>query len=100
GPARSAGADRGVGWSLGLWDGIAGRRGDRAAATHCTPETCMIDADFLTEVGFEVVAPHHRFPRLRLELDSDHGWKEDVERALDQLLAAASMEPPTRVGAH
>ncbi|MEV6320416.1 GNAT family N-acetyltransferase [Nocardia sp. NPDC051787] len=69
------------------------------AATECSPETCMIEADFLEDVGFEVVAPHHRFPRLRLELDSDHGWKEDVERALDQLLAAASMTVPTRIGA-
>ncbi|MGK8521297.1 GNAT family N-acetyltransferase [Nocardia asteroides] len=69
------------------------------AATECSPESCMIDADFLEDVGFEVVAPHHRFPRLRLELDSDHGWKEDVERALEQLLAAASMTVPTRIGA-
>ncbi len=69
------------------------------AATACSPETCMIDADFLEDFGFKVVAPHHRFPRLRLELNSDHGWKEDVERALDQLLAAASMTAPTRVGA-
>ncbi|UAK33961.1 GNAT family N-acetyltransferase [Nocardia asteroides] len=70
-----------------------------SAATECSPEGCMIEADFLEDVGFEVVAPHHRFPRLRLELDSDHGWKEDVERALDQLLAAASMTAPTRIGA-
>lgn len=70
-----------------------------AAIGPCSPETCMIDADFLEDVGFEVIAPHHRFPRLRLEIDSDHGWKEDVERALDQLLAAASMTPPARVGA-
>jgi hypothetical protein len=51
----------------------------------------MIDADFLEKVGFEVVAPHHRFPRLRLELDRDHGWKQDVESALEQLLVAASI---------
>ncbi|UGT59275.1 GNAT family N-acetyltransferase [Nocardia asteroides] len=70
-----------------------------AAIGPCSPETCMIEADFLEDAGFEVVAPHHRFPRLRLEIDSDHGWKEDVERALDQLLAAASMTPPARVGA-
>ncbi|MFD6390167.1 GNAT family N-acetyltransferase [Nocardia sp. NPDC055029] len=98
GPASSSLADRGLGSSMRLMERIAAPLRDPAAATHCTPETCMIDADFLTEVGFEVVAPHHRFPRLRLELDSDHGWKEDVERALDQLLAAASMAPPTRVG--
>ncbi|MFF2553582.1 GNAT family N-acetyltransferase [Nocardia sp. NPDC058058] len=63
----------------------------------CAPDTCMIDADFLEEVGFKVVAAHHRFPRLRLELDSDHLWKEDVERALDQLLAAAAMTMPNRL---
>lgn len=68
-----------------------------AASAGCAPETCMIDADFLEEVGFKVVASHHRFPRLRLELDSDHLWKEDVERALDQLLAAAAMTMPNRL---
>lgn len=71
-----------------------------SSPTGCSPENCMIDADLLEGFGFEVVAAHHRFPRLRLELDSDHGWKEDVERALDQLLAAASMSVPTRAGAH
>ena len=25
--------------------------------------------DFLEQMGFETVAPHHRFPRLRLELE-------------------------------
>nr|WP_228536879.1 GNAT family N-acetyltransferase [Nocardia sp. XZ_19_231] len=100
GPPSSSVADRGFGSSMRLMERIAAPLRDPSSATRCTPETCMIDADFLAEVGFEVVAPHHRFPRLRLELDSDHGWKEDVERALDQLLAAASMEPPSRVGAH
>ncbi len=61
------------------------------AAMDCSPDTCMIASDFLEDVGFEVVAPHHRFPRLRLELDSDHGWKEDVEYALEQLLSAAQL---------
>lgn len=63
-----------------------------SAALVCSAESCMIDAEFLTGAGFSVVAPHHRFPRLRLELDTDHGWKEDVEYALDQLLAAAAAE--------
>lgn len=66
----------------------------------CSPESCMIDADFLEDVGFSVVAQHHRFPRLRLELDSDHLWKEDVERALDQLLAAAAMQAQPSVPCH
>ncbi|MFH5211363.1 GNAT family N-acetyltransferase [Antrihabitans spumae] len=74
------------------------------AALDCSPATCMIPADFLESVGFEVVAPHHRFPRLRLELDRDHGWKADVEYALEQLLAAAQITVPdfgyrTKVGA-
>ncbi|KAA0024966.1 GNAT family N-acetyltransferase [Antrihabitans cavernicola] len=75
------------------------------AALECSPASCMIGADFLTGVGFEVVAPHHRFPRLRLELDRDHGWKADVEHALEQLLSAAALTVAeigerTKVGAH
>ncbi|MGB3771593.1 MAG: GNAT family N-acetyltransferase [Rhodococcus sp. (in: high G+C Gram-positive bacteria)] len=57
----------------------------------CGDVTCMIDADFLEKYGFEVVANHHRYPRLRLELDRDHGWKEDVEAALERLLEAAAL---------
>ncbi|MFC4376505.1 GNAT family N-acetyltransferase [Nocardia halotolerans] len=98
GPPSSSVADRGLGSSMRLMERIAAPLRDQAAATRCTPETCMIDADFLEEVGFEVVAQHHRFPRLRLELDSDHGWKEDVERALDQLLAAAQIRIPVTTG--
>ncbi|GAB2634648.1 GNAT family N-acetyltransferase [Prescottella soli] len=61
------------------------------AARECSPQECMISADFLEDVGFEVVAPHHRFPRLRLELDRDHLWKADVEAALDRLLESAAL---------
>ncbi|SNT15250.1 hypothetical protein [Rhodococcoides kyotonense] len=57
----------------------------------CSDTACMIDADFLEKMGFDVVAPHHRYPRLRLELDRDHGWKQDVESALERLLIAASL---------
>ena len=75
------------------------------AALECSPASCMIPADFLEGVGFEVVAPHHRFPRLRLELDRDHGWKADVEYALEQLLSAAALtvadlSSRSTVGAH
>ncbi|MBH0781245.1 GNAT family N-acetyltransferase [Nocardia bovistercoris] len=95
-PPTKAMSDRTVG-SMRLMERIgAPARGVRSS--ECAPETCMIDADFLEDVGFEVVAAHHRFPRLRLELNSDHGWKEDVERALDQLLAAAALTAPTRIG--
>lgn len=61
------------------------------AALDCSPQECMISADFLEDVGFEVIAPHHRFPRLRLELDRDHLWKADVEAALDRLLEVAAL---------
>jgi hypothetical protein len=61
------------------------------AAMECSPEECMIPAEFLEDNGFEIVAPHHRFPRLRLELNRDHGWKEDVEAALERLLHTASV---------
>ncbi|MGQ5693065.1 GNAT family N-acetyltransferase [Rhodococcus erythropolis] len=62
------------------------------AALECSPAECMISAEFLEDYGFEVVAPHHRYPRLRLELNRDHEWKVDVEEALDRLLKAAALE--------
>ncbi|NUS42960.1 MAG: GNAT family N-acetyltransferase [Mycobacteriaceae bacterium] len=58
----------------------------------CSPSNCMIDADVLEEVGFKVIAPHHLYPRLRLDIDHNHDWKSDVEHALDQLMAAAELE--------
>lgn len=61
------------------------------AALECSAEECVIDADFLEDMGFQVVAPHPKFPRLRLELDRDHGWKEAVEAALDRLLETSSI---------
>jgi hypothetical protein len=59
----------------------------------CSFDQCMIDADFLTDVGFVVVAPHRYFPRLRLELDQGLGWKAEVEAALERLLESARLEP-------
>ncbi|WP_072690470.1 hypothetical protein [Rhodococcus marinonascens] len=61
------------------------------AARECSPEECMIPADLLEDNGFKVVAPHPHFPRLRLELNRDHGWKEDVEAALERLLNTSSV---------
>jgi hypothetical protein len=59
----------------------------------CSFDQCMIAADFLTDVGFTVVAPHRYFPRLRLELDQGLGWKAEVEAALERLLHSARLEP-------
>lgn len=52
----------------------------------------MIDADFLKDSGFDLVAPHHKFPRFRLELDEGLGWKAGVELALEKLVIAATLE--------
>ena len=64
----------------------------------CTVGQCMLDAGFLTDVGFTVVAPHPYFPRLRLELDKGLGWKAEVEAALERLLESARLEAPVGAG--
>lgn len=63
-----------------------------AALGDCSFELCMIDADFLLEAGFTVVAPHPYFPRLRLELDKGLGWKAEIEEALERLLESAQLQ--------
>jgi hypothetical protein len=65
----------------------------------CSAEQCIIDADFLGDVGFEIVAPHPYFPRMRLELEQGLGWKADVEAALERLLVSAQLQQPVGVGA-
>ena len=65
----------------------------------CSVEHCVIEADFLTDVGFTVVSPHRYFPRLRLELDKGLGWKAEVEAALQRLLQNAKLEQPVGAGA-
>ncbi|MCV7420671.1 acetyltransferase [Mycobacterium yunnanensis] len=65
----------------------------------CSAEQCVIDADFLADVGFEVVAPHAYFPRMRLELEQGLGWKADVEAALERLLVSAQLQQPVGAGA-
>lgn len=64
----------------------------------CTVEQCMLESDFLEDVGFTVVAPHPYFPRLRLELDKGLGWKAEVEAALERLLENARIELPVGAG--
>lgn len=64
----------------------------------CSAEHCVIEADFLLDVGFVVVAPHPYFPRLRLELDKGLGWKAEVEAALERLLESASLQQPVAAG--
>ncbi len=79
-----------------LLDGSVGPEDEAAVAAlgECSFDQCMIDADFLQDVGFVVVAPHRHFPRLRLELDKGLGWKAEVEAALERLLNSAELQQP------
>ena len=87
------------------------RRGVRAveafglAGENPTPEPgvparagrpCLVPADFLLAVGFKTVRPHHRYPRLRLDLRTAVSWRADVEVALERLLGSMSPEPAFR----
>lgn len=65
----------------------------------CSAGQCIIDANLLIDMGFEVVAPHPYFPRLRLELEQGLGWKADVEAALERLLENARLQAPVGAGA-
>ena len=73
------------------------KRGVKAIETfgdnHPNPDesNCVIPANFLLGVGFKTVRPHSRWPRLRLELRTALGWKEDVEAALERLLNTVSV---------
>ena len=57
---------------------------------------CILPADHLRAVGFKTIRPHHRFPRLRLELKTTVSWREDVEVALERLLGSMSPDPMLR----
>ena len=52
---------------------------------------CLLPAGFARAVGFEDVAPHFRYPRLRFELGRDIGWKAEVESALEKLFTVISV---------
>jgi GNAT superfamily N-acetyltransferase len=58
-----------------------------------TEPACLVPADYLRSVGFKTVRPHHRYPRLRLELKNALTWREDVEVALERLLTSMHPEP-------
>lgn len=82
------------------------RRGVRAieAFGHVgDPESpkaaCVVPARFLTAVGFKTVREHRTYPRLRLDLRTALTWREDMEAAVERLLAAVrapSLNPGRR----
>jgi len=60
---------------------------------------CVIPADFLTAVGFKTVREHRTYPRLRLDLRTALTWREDMEAAVERLLASVrtpALTPPRR----
>jgi GNAT superfamily N-acetyltransferase len=61
----------------------------QAAPVELAPDPglprCLLPAGFARAVGFDDVAPHFRYPRLRFELGRDIGWKAEVESALEKL---------------
>ena len=72
------------------------RRGVRAIEAfgdkQWTAPACVLPVDYLLAVGFKTVRPHHRHPRLRMELRSTLSWREDVEVALERLLGSMTPE--------
>ena len=60
--------------------------GTAAGAGDLGGASCVLPADFLTSVGFTVVRPHHRYPRLRLDLADAISWNLEVQAAIDRLL--------------
>ena len=65
--------------------GVLGDRAD-SGDRYAPPPGCVVPAEFLLAVGFKTVRPHHRHPRLRLELKTALSWREDVEQALERIL--------------
>jgi GNAT superfamily N-acetyltransferase len=76
------------------------RRGIRAIEAfgdlRWSEPSCVLPAEHLLAVGFKTVRPHHRWPRLRLELKSTVSWREDMEVALERLLGSMTPEGALR----
>jgi GNAT superfamily N-acetyltransferase len=69
-----------------------GRSAGGAPEPGSGDHSCLLPTDYLLAVGFKTVRHHPRTPRLRLDVKTTVTWKEDVEYALDRLLA--SMQTP------
>jgi GNAT superfamily N-acetyltransferase len=57
---------------------------------------CVMPADYLTALGFQTVRPHHRWPRLRLDLRSTVTWREDAEAVVERIIGSVVREPALR----
>ncbi|HXU96693.1 MAG TPA: GNAT family N-acetyltransferase [Jiangellaceae bacterium] len=57
---------------------------------------CLLPAEYLSVLGFQIVRPHDRWPRFRLDLRSTLNWREDVEVAVERILGSVVREPALR----
>ncbi|HEX2360774.1 MAG TPA: GNAT family N-acetyltransferase [Jiangellaceae bacterium] len=57
---------------------------------------CVLPADYLSEIGFQIVRAHHRWPRLRLDLRTAGTWREEVEVAVERIIGSVVHEPALR----
>jgi len=57
---------------------------------------CVLPADYLSAIGFHTVRPHHRWPRLRLDLRSTASWRGEAEGAVERILGSVVREPVLR----
>ncbi len=74
--------------AFGLATGATGDADAAAPGEVGVGSGCLVPADLLLAVGFKTVRPHHRYPRLRLELKTALSWREDVEQALERILGS------------
>lgn len=66
------------------------RRGYRAFEVFASTglgQGCLLPSEFLGAVGFQTVREHAAYPRMRLDLRTALAWREDVEAAVERLLA-------------
>ena len=82
---------RGVKALEAFGDAATRPRAEAHGLTDDGTPTCVLPVAFLRAVGFKTVAPHPRWPRLRLEMRGGLTWKEDVEAAIAQLLTSVTI---------
>lgn len=58
-----------------------------AAGGPGTAQHCVLPEAFLSAVGFGTARDHPTLPRMRLDLRSVARWREEVEQAVERLLA-------------
>lgn len=61
--------------------------GDADEGRLWPPDHCLLPIDFFTAVGFYTVREHSAYPRMRLDLRTALGWREEVEQAVERLFS-------------